>query len=711
MFLANSLSAAAPLRVSYDVKQPGIVSLGIHDAQGRLVRTLQSGKRQQPGVQEAVWDGTDDEHNACATGSYQLRGITSDIRAEYVLVAGNPGNPPYGTPDGKGGWNGHWGNPMGLANDGAFLYAQFSEEEVWGSQIKLDESGRVEWKANLSQADGNGFQLATATDGKYVYTAADVTAKGDVNGPDRRAVVWRTRADTGEYALWNNHGLLVGQPYRSGPRPFWELVEGDRTAPPTAFGLDGGPNPRGLAVREGRLYVSLYRENKIEIWDTAMGKRIGEIPGVARPQGLAIDAAGNLFVASGTQVLRIAPNGKFRPAIAQGLAAPYGVAVDAAGKLLVTDLGTSQQVKKFSTDGRLLWASGRPFGGKYVRDDFLFPVSVTVMPRGRIFVGEDAAPRRIVVLDPQGKVLQDWVGTLDIGPAAASPRTKPIHPRCTSTRPSFAIAASVTTSFASSSIWRRRRGAWTLTGWAWAPTDSPALGRWMVSESCAELRLSNLCAVAFASPQKGTALAMGGRNGIISTSDGGVSWQHARVDFGTDADVNLFDVTFAGDKTGWIIGRFRAVPGQDRWNAMLLRSEDAGAHWTEIDTRFADLNASGMAFADPLHGWIVGHNGMVLHTDDGARTWKQQASGVINHLDRVQFLSPLVGYAVGGAPKPSIAGVLLATTDGGKTWANVSPVGSSLAGLFFLDARHGWAVGGRGGGIETPMMILCYEGR
>ena len=66
--------------------------------------------------------------------------------------------------------------------------------------------------------------------------------------------------------------------------------------------------------------------------------------------------------------------------------------------------------------------------------------------------------------------------------------------------------------------------------------------------------------------------------------------------------------------------------------------------------------------------------------------------------------------AVGGAPKPSVAGVLLATTDGGKTWTNQSPVHSSLAGLFFLDARHGWAVGGRGGGFETPMMILrCVQ--
>ena len=123
-----------------------------------------------------------------------------------------------------------------------------------------------------------------------------------------------TRVDSGEYALWNQHGLLVGQPYTSGARPFWELIKGDRSTPPTAFGVDGGASPRGLAVRDNRLYVSLYREDKIEIWDTEQGKRTGEIPKIAKPQGLAIDSAGNLFVASGSQILRIATDGSIQPA-------------------------------------------------------------------------------------------------------------------------------------------------------------------------------------------------------------------------------------------------------------------------------------------------------------------------------------------------------------------------------------------------------------
>jgi hypothetical protein len=421
LLAAQSPAAAEDVRICYEVKQPGGVSLGIYDSQGKLVRTLQSGKKHTPGKYQVTWDAKDDEHQVCPSGKYQLRGISSNITAQYVLVAGNPGNPPYATPDGLGGWNGHWGNPMGLANDGSFLYAQFSMEEVWGSQLKLSETGKVQWKANLFQGNGNGFQLATATDGKYVYVAADVGLK-DLRDSQRRAVVWRTRADNGEYALWNNHGLLVGQPYRSGPRPFWELVRGDRTAPPTAFGLEGGPSPRGLAVHDRRLYVALYRENKIEVWDTVTGGRLGEIPGIPKPQGLAVDAAGNLFVASAARVLRIGADGNVRAVVTQALVAPYGVAVDGAGNLFVTDLGSSQQVKKFSADGQLAWAAGkaggRPWGGKYLRDDFLFPVGITVMPGGRVFVGEDAAPRRIVVLDTAGKLIRDWVGSLDLGAGA-----------------------------------------------------------------------------------------------------------------------------------------------------------------------------------------------------------------------------------------------------------------------------------------------------
>jgi photosystem II stability/assembly factor-like uncharacterized protein/sugar lactone lactonase YvrE len=1178
-------ATAAEVKITYEVKQPGGVSLGIYDTRGQLVRALQSGKKLTPGKYQVLWDAMDDEHHVCPPGKYQLRGISSRLELEYILVAGNPGKPPYATPDGKGGWNGHWGNPIALAHDGSYLYAQFSGEEVWGSQLKLDEAGAVQWKANLFQGDGNGFQLGVATDGKYVYVAADVGMNHDLLDPHRRAVVWRTKADSGEYALWNNHGLLVGQPYRSGPRPFWELVEGDRTSPPSAFGLEGGPSPRGLAVRNDRLYVALYREDKIEIWDTTAGKRLDEIGNISKPQGLAIDAAGNLFVASGTQILCIHADGKVGPAVAQGLVAPYGVAVDAQGNLFVTDLGSSQQVKKFSPDGRLLWVSGKPGGrplsGRYLRDAFLFPVGIAVMPSGRIFVSEDAAPRRIVALDPQGKLLQDWVGTLDIGagcgigpddrdpsvvyvnqalghycsfannifrlnldflaktwrvdaywmgmgeegprhdhlcmphnrqiasgssdyqvrhfaghtylfsgqhwnhpiwsvegdtlrPCAAigqSDRMLPVdldkgyqlnargdpllrnanrafiwrdvngdglasaseveffaEPKglgghgtwgayldrqmnaylpdsegtgnvyklpCLGVDPrgnpiySWAKAEIVIASkqaalaavdyartgdvkragqlcvkpveriqvdgagniygtteimghdkgigwaaetmdvkvgkwdLKGNRIWRTGikargfakpgqfytgkgvdgilrgfvfftdengqsrvynedglyagsvpaedayRGAapgpnvvniemcgaravtdpktdtdyyfagdgaglhvWRLKGLkhverfavplelgasaaAPPPTTTPgapdatrsaaqenstAVARasgWMICEGCIELGLSNLCAVAFATPEKGTALALGGRTGIIHSEDGGVTWRHAQVDFGTDALVNLFDVTFANGATGWIIGRFNAVAGQDRWKAMLLRSDDAGASWcrlplprsleetnahrvwfdrrgngwimpysgavvfrtadagkswrefmapsrqrprnggawyvfdanhlmlgapggflaetrdagatwNEMDIRAAGLEAQGVAFADSKHGWIVGRGGVVLHTADGGKTWSAQASGVVNHLERVQFVSPLVGYAVAPAPKPSLAGVLLATTNGGQTWSNVSPVGSSLAGLFFLDAKHGWAVGGQGGGIETPMMILRY---
>jgi len=1180
ILLLGSLAAicsAQPVEIGYEMHAPGLVSLGVYDPQGHLVRTLQSGKRQSAGKFQVTWDGTDQQDRASPPGRYELRGLGSDIHADYLMTAGNPGQPPYATADGLGGWNGHWGNPMALANDGRFLYAQFSNEEVWGSQLKLDQTGRVQWKANLSQADGNGLQLAMATDGKYVYVAADVPADGGgLFSAERRAVVWRTKADTGEYALWNQHGILVGQPYHSGSRPFWELLHGDKTAPPTAFGLDGGPSPRGLAVRDDKLYVSLYRENKIEVWDTLTAKRISEIPGIPKPQGLAMDAGGNLFAASEASILCIGVDGKVRPVVTEGLVAPYGIAVDTADNLYVTDLGSSQQVKKFSPEGRLIWTSGRmggrTFGGKYERGDFLFPVGITVMTGGVIHVSEDAAPRRIVALDEQGRITSDWVGTIDIGAGcgiapdeadpsliyinqaamryggalsniirlkldferkawrvdaywmgagAGGPRRESmplpdphridwgqgdylvrhfaghtylfsgmhwIHPiwevQGYSLRPCAALGQSdrmlpadldkgyeveggLQATARNSDrpfIWRDLdgdglvskaevefftepkgmggHGSWgayldhqmnaylpdsigtgnvyklpclgidaggnPIYSWAkaqvaitakeaelisvdaaqvgdatragqsiikqverlqtdeagnifgtaelmghdkgvgWAaetfdvkvakwdasghrlwrvgvkargfskpgefytgkgvdgllrgfafftdengqsriysgdglyagsiPKNDPSRGAgpgpdtlnieycggrvvtdpktdadyflagdgaglrvwrleglkqaerfaapfelgggalvagagvsprapdrgaepstegWTIAEGVADLQVSNLAAVAFATDRKGAAISSTGRNGILSSRDGGMTWQHAEANYGTDAFTNLMDVTFSDAQTGWIIGRIKSGVERDRYEAMLLRSDDAGASWrraplppeiaatnaqrawfdhqgngwilpysgallfhtsdfgkswkkeiapvrqqrrggeawhvfdaahlilgapggylaetrdtgatwTEIDTGFPDLIAGGMAFYGPDQGWITGRHGIILHTADGGKTWSQQNSGVPNDLTRVQFVSPSTGYTVAFAPKPSMAGVLLSTTDGGKTWANISPVGSSLAGLFLLDPNHGWAVGGRGGGYETPMMILRY---
>lgn len=415
-----SLTICCRAETTYEVKSPGAVSLGVYDSSGRLARTLQNGKKQQPGQYQITWDGKDDRGQNVSPGTYQLRGIVSNIKAVYDMTAGNPGDPPYSTADGKGGWNSYWGDPVALAADDNALYIQFSMEEGCGSLLKVGFDGKVQWKAHLYQGDGNGFQLAAATDGKHVYVAADVGAGNDLVGPQRKSIIWRVDCAEGNYALWNGHGLAVGQPYQSGPVPFWEVVAGDKRTPPVALGVNGGANVRGLAVRENRLYVPLYREDKIEVWDTEAGKLVSTIANVTKPQGVAMDKSGNLYVASEKRILKFSQQGQpLGVAVAKNLSAPYGVVVDPSGNLFATDLGTAQQVKKFSQAGKLLWSAGkkggRPFSGKMDNGSFLFPAGIAVGARGNVYVGENSPPSRVTVLNSKGKITNEWIGSLVVG--------------------------------------------------------------------------------------------------------------------------------------------------------------------------------------------------------------------------------------------------------------------------------------------------------
>lgn len=79
-------------------------------------------------------------------------------------------------------------------------------------------------------------------------------------------------------------------------------------------------------------------------------------------------------------------------------------------------------------------------------------------------------------------------------------------------------------------------------------------------------------------------------------------------------------------------------------------------------------------FVDADRGWAVGDQGVILATNDGGERWKLQSSGTGAALNDVQFISPNVGFVVGGwfeADTGLSRGVLLKTTNGGATWTEV----------------------------------------
>ena len=143
----------------------------------------------------------------------------------------------------------------------------------------------------------------------------------------------------------------------------------------------------------------------------------------------------------------------------------------------------------------------------------------------------------------------------------------------------------------------------------------------------------------------------------------------------------------------------------------VLLSDDAGNSWTQADVPVsADLVA--VHFPDPQAGWIVGHDGVILNSTDGGRTWSRQldgrtlgdvlvayytrtadakwlaeakrfaAQGAENPLLDVWFQDTRTGYVVGAF------GLVLRTADGGKTWEPLLHIADNPKSLHLYAVRR-----------------------
>ena len=95
----------------------------------------------------------------------------------------------------------------------------------------------------------------------------------------------------------------------------------------------------------------------------------------------------------------------------------------------------------------------------------------------------------------------------------------------------------------------------------------------------------------------------------------------------------------------------------------VLISRDHGISWEQIlvPTR---VTLTGVYFSNQYQGWIVGHDGVILHTADGGRAWIHQGGDPdpeTSYQD-VYFLNSKRGFVVGAY------GIYRMTNDGGKTW-------------------------------------------
>ena len=421
--LASTTAEPVGVPITVDVPEDGKLSLNIVGEKGEVIRDIIGGQPVKAGKYTAFWDGRDQWGFAQAPGKYHWAAYFSHgLKVRMTGFVGSSGNPPYPTDDGKGGWGGDHGVPTAVAADDTGIYLGWSGCEAQRQIVKLDYAGNTLWRKSPFVQGGGGSLRALASNGKYLF--------GVYSG--LRSTLNRLNPETGLFALFGNE---VGQ---GGSAPFGPLTDGTFAAikaPEGSLPAQGGvngmgrkpapedgtaPECMGVAATANEVFASVYSQNIIQVLDVESGQPTRTLA-CPRPRGLALDAKGNLYAVSfGTdapaQIVRFTGvQGTPTPVVTGELVAPVGVTVDASGQISVTDEGASQQIKTFSSEGKLVRTlgkkGGRPWVGAYDPTSYRDPSQITVDKKGGLLVAESSVPKIFDRIDnATGKTLTRWFG-------------------------------------------------------------------------------------------------------------------------------------------------------------------------------------------------------------------------------------------------------------------------------------------------------------
>ena len=422
-------------RIAFHLPKRAKVSVNVFDKNGAVVRELLGGEWRDAGCVEVRWDGRDALGFPCEIGHDYHWGVYAHdgLDVVYEGTVGTSGEPPYNTPDGKGGWGADHGPPVACATDDTGRYFVWHMSEQGCSLVKTDFGGKVVWRSNPFVRGGWGEYTAACADGETLWLV-----HGKANGKDKAALV-KIDGATGRHKLF------------AGDRSFAELMvnaTATNLPPKSAARRELHFNCAGISVKDGKAYVSDRNGDRILIVDGESGDVIGEIA-VEKPRGIAFAPNGDLFVVSGNRISKINSNvvssagrytstKNFKPQCYESrknLYNPYAIAIGVDGTVYVSDLGDSQQIKVFTCGksgaqtavdsqvnvhlSRVFGkAGGRRYLGKIDYDAFLMPFGLAIDKTGALIVAEASAPKIVSILDAAtGTVRRRYFGCTAYSPS------------------------------------------------------------------------------------------------------------------------------------------------------------------------------------------------------------------------------------------------------------------------------------------------------
>jgi hypothetical protein len=375
-------------------------------------------------------------------GRYVVRGLVRDpVQLRYDMPFYTAGNPPWDTIDGRGGWLNDFGPALAVASLPAKKPGEKPDETVAETPAMLVGSGVGE-AFGLVWTDLDGQRLAgvrgIAAGGGWC--GAELLARDGGPGADAAATAYagnnwqesfEIEAITQRPPVGAYHGAV-----RTMSMCLW--AAGRRV-----YRGEAGQSLGGLAVYDRVVVAAVTSQNKLlvirdephqagpkpgfglrradpTVPDHRSGVKAAEVP-LDSPRGMVVTADGrHLLAISGQQVVRFSfpPQGEPTVMVGEGLEKPQHLALDGDGNLYVSDQGP-HQVLVFDRDGRRLRAIGVPGGpqlGPYDERRMANPRGIAISAYGRLWVAEASEfPRRISVWERDGTFVKAMYGNNNYG--------------------------------------------------------------------------------------------------------------------------------------------------------------------------------------------------------------------------------------------------------------------------------------------------------